>query len=228
MKRCPIALALCIVVVGCDRARLGGNPLSPTVDGNPSVGAFVLTGRIQDFDGNPLPGALVRLVTGKTPLDQSAQSDANGQYRFENVVGRVTVSVSKNDYGDASSFLWVTGDVTFNVTLQRLLQLVPGTMLQGTVHAPPCDPVGWDGQALCQTIYFTSPTTDLYELVLTWDGPNELDMLIDGGQYFTAARGGTEIRALVPGPAGVRREIRIHSYYAPQAFTLIAIPQPRP
>ena len=228
MKRCPIAFALCILVAGCDRASgSGGNPFSPAVGDNPPGGAFVLTGRIQDFDGTPISGALVRLVTGKTALDQSAQADTTGQYRFDNVVGRVTVSVSKNDYGEASTVVWVTADVTLNVSLQRLLQLVPGTMLQGTVHAPPCD-AAWDSQALCQRIHFTSPTADEYELVLTWDGPNELDMLIDGGQYFAAARDRTEIRALVAGAAGVRREIRIHSYYSPQAFTLTALAQPRP
>jgi hypothetical protein len=58
--------------------------------------------------------------------------------------------------------------------------------------------------------------------VLQWTGTSELDVLVDGNLYFGSTRGVGEVRATVPAVAGIPREIRIHSYYAPQDFQLTA------
>jgi hypothetical protein len=129
----------------------------------------------------------------------------------------IYLRVSKEGYFESSITRFVAGDQVVDMTLSALLVLVPGTNLRGTVRGDPCDPVGWDARALCQRIFFTVPRSGMLDLVLTWNGPSELDMLVDG-QYFDPPRVAGEIHARVPVAPGGRHEIRINSYYLPQAF----------
>lgn len=227
MKRSCIAIALFVVVTGCDRARSITAPITTSpVTQTPLSGFFTLSGRIEDTDGGGLSGARVQLTT--TSTIQTTLSGNGGEYRFDNVRGNVVLRVSRDGFIDASSAsLYIDKERTLNVALQQLLilapgtRLVPGTTLRGTVQAPPCDP-NWDAQAPCQRLSFIPPVTGVYELVLKWTGPSELDLLVDDrlGLYWSSPTG--PIRALVPGDAGVEREIRIQSYYSPQTFELTA------
>ena len=229
MKRC-VAIALVVVVAGCDRgSRSVTAPLMPVQQA--LTGFFTLSGRIEDTDGAGLGGARVQLTTDSTI--QTTMSGDGGEYRFDNVRGNAALRVSKDGFVDAVPFLYVAKDQSLNVALQRLVVLAPGTMLvpgttlRGTVKDPPCD-TNWDARAPCQRIVFVPPVTGVYELILKWTGPNELDLLVDArlSLYWSSATG--QIRALVPADAGVEREIRIQSYYGAQTFELTASLQSAP
>ncbi len=218
MKQSCIAIAFCALVAGCDgRGSITGPGGSDT---GMTVALFTLSGSIQDVDGAPIAGAFVRISTDAGL--RTTTSDASGQYRFDNVQGRVAVVVSKETYGDSAALLWVGRSETLNLTLARMVTLIPGVTFQGKVQSPPCDPQGWDATALCQQIFFTPPTSGDYELLLTWDGSVELDLLIDGKLLFQTTQDPKRIQANVPLAGGVRHEIRIHSYYSPQTFELTA------
>ena len=216
MKRC-IAIALVAVVAGCDNKVTG--PTSPAPSTPVPSGFFTLSGRIEDPEGGGLSDARVELATPDSI--QTMSSGAAGEYRFDNVRGNALLRASKDGFGTVAFSLYVAQDQFFNVPLQRLLTLVPGTAVRGTVKSPPCDP-NWDARAPCQRVSFIPPVTGVYELVLKWTGANELDLLVDESRslYWSSSAG--QIRALVPGEAGRPREIRIQSYYSPQEFELTA------
>ena len=226
MKRCYTVIAFCILVAGCDRGSrsITGPSPGPVPTDTPTV-SYTLTGRIQDELGEPVSGAAVLLVQGQNP-GRTTVSDELGQYRFDNLRGFVVVRAIKADYRDGVASGVMDADRTLMVTMTpyRRLQLTVGTTLHGTVQDPPCDPVRWDAIAPCQLIFFTPPATGVYELVLTWNGPHELDLLIDGSLslYFYQPGAPGKLRASLSAQAGVQREIRIHSYYGPQAFELTA------
>jgi hypothetical protein len=228
MKRGCIAIALFVVVTGCDAvtAPQQQQQQPPPPPPPPLSEFFTLSGRIEDVDGGGLSGARVQLTTPSTI--QTTLSGNGGEYRFDNVRGTVELRVSKDGFIDASTTTFsVDKERTLNITLQQLLilapgtRLIPGTTLRGTVQAPPCDR-NWDAGAYCQRLSFIPPVTGVYELVLNWKGPSELDLLVDQSfsLYWSSATG--PIRALVTGDAGVEREIRIQSYYSPQTFELTA------
>ena len=219
MKRSWMAIALFVVVTGCDRGtRSVTAPVMPPAPA-PLSGFFTLSGRIEDTEGGGLSGARVQLTTDSTI--QTTLSGDGGQYRFDNVRGNAALRVSKDGFIEAAPFVYVAKDQTLNVALQPRLTLVPGATVRGTVKSPPCDP-NWDNAAPCQRVSFIPPVTGDYELVLTWTGAIELDLLVDASMslYWSSTTG--QIRALVPGFAGTEREIRIQSYYGPQAFELTA------
>ena len=223
MKRCVIAIALCIVVSGCDHVRR--STFAPVSEGlNRPTEFFVLSGRIGDSDGAAVAGASVLLTTDRSV--QATTSGANGEYRFDNVRGHIGLLVSKEGFSDAAPFSYIDRDQTLNVQLLRLqgpLELVAGTPLRASVQSPPCDPIRWDSRALCERVFFTTPTSDPYEIVLIAGSGSALDMLIDNSLYYEGSR---ELHAPLPGgAAGQRWEIRIHAYYSPTPFTLMAIPQ---
>jgi|SoiMethySBSTD1v2_1073268.scaffolds.fasta_scaffold129904_2 carboxypeptidase family protein len=225
MKRSCMAIALFVVVAGCDTARsvTAPNPAVPTEP--PLSGFFTLSGLIEDAEHVRLSGARVSLTTQSSI--QTTVSSQSGEYRFDNVRGSVVLGVSKDGFGDEVLSLYIAQDSSQNVALQRPLTLVPGTTVRGTVKAPPCDP-SWDSRALCQSVSFIPPVTGDYELVLKWAGASELDLLVDQSLslYWSGTAG--EIRVIVPGDAGRPREIRIHSYYSPTPFELSASLKPVP
>lgn len=223
MTRCCIAIALLVVVVGCDSVTAPKPPAPPPP---PLSEFFTLSGRIEDIDGGGLSGARVQLTTDSTI--QTTLSGNGGEFRFDNVRGNAVLRVSKDGFIEAASAaLYVAKDQTLKFVLQQLLilaagtALVPGTPLRGTVQAPPCDP-NWDARAPCQQVSFIPPVTGDYELVLKWTGASELDLLVDQSMslYWSSTTG--EIRAIVPGVAGRPSEIRIQSYYSQQTFELTA------
>ena len=216
MKNC-IVIALVAVVAGCDNKVTGPTPPAPSTPA-PS-GFFTLSGRVEDSEGVGLSGARIELATPDSI--QTMSSGADGEYRFENVRRNTLLRVSKDGFDVVAISLYIVQDQSFNVSLPRLLTLVPGTPVRGTVKSPPCDP-NWDAQAPCQRVSFIPPVTGVYELVLKWTGSRELDLLVDmsNALYWSSTTG--EIRAVVPGDAGRVREIRIHSYYGPQEFELTA------
>ena len=218
MKQCSIAIAICMLVAGCERgSRSITGPSAPDI--GPPAAIYTLAGRIVGVDGNPLQNASVELISDTT---RTAVSDANGEYRFGNVGGRVTLRVFKDD-DVKSEIVWVDRDITLNVQLVGLLVLRPGVTVKGRVNGPPCDPERWDAQAPCQFVYFSPPATGLYELQLTWDGSQtELDMRIDRTLNFGVTNNPNQIRATITGTAGIQTEIQIHSYYTPQDFELTA------
>jgi hypothetical protein len=218
MKYGYALIVTCLVAPGCGDSRPASIIGPTTVAGTTApVGAYTLSGTIRDLDGVPLAG--VTLAIAQPNEGRSVVSDAAGRYSLHNVSGLIYLRVSKEGYFESSITRFVAGDQVADMTLSALLVLVPGTTLRGTVRGDPCDPVGWDARALCQRIFFTVPSSGMLDLVLTWDGPSELDMLVDG-QYFDPPRVPGEIHARVPVAPDGRHEIRINSYYVPQAFDL--------
>lgn len=215
--KCRIVAIFCILAAGCEgKPRSFAGP-DPGDDGTPAT--YTLTGAIRDSDGNSIAGAQLRLDSQAST--RTGTSDTNGAYRFDNVRGRTVLWVSKAEYENAASYLWVGRDETVDVVLDRMVVLA-GVTLRGTVKNPPCDPVGWDANALCQRVFWTPTVTGEYELVLTWDGTYELDLMLDGSLYWAVTDNPRQIRARIVAQAGVKREIRIHSYYGPQPFELSA------
>jgi len=222
MKRSCMAIALVVLVIGCDTARSVTAPntkSSATPPEIPLSGYFTLSGLVEDTEGVRLSGARVSLTTQSTL--QTTVSSESGEYRFDNVRGSVVLGVSKDGFGDEVLSLYIAQDRSQNVALQRSMTLVPGTTVRGIVTGFPCDP-NWDARAPCKQITFTPPVTGVYELVLTWTGATELDLLVDGSLslYWSSASG--QIRAIVPGDAGRPRDIRIQSYYSSTPFELTA------
>jgi hypothetical protein len=224
MKSHCIAIALVGLVAACDRGSHSiVGPSAPPLETTPS-GVYTLSGTVQESDGVAVSGAAVQLYGFSS--SQTTLSGEGGEYRFDNVRGNTNLRVSKEGYVETIAFVYVAKNETLNMSLSRPLTLVPGTTLRGVVKAPPCDPQRWDSTALCERIAFTPPVTGRYELVLTWTGPSELDLLIDEQGYWSSTTG--PIRALIEGVAGVARPMKIHSYYSPQSFELTATLQAAP
>jgi hypothetical protein len=218
MKYSYAPIAFCLAVAGCGDSRPTSIIGPTTITGTTApVGAYTLSGMIRDLDGLPLAGVTVAIA--RPSEDQSVVSDAQGRYSLHNVSGLIYLHASKDGYFESSITRFVAGDQVVDMTLSALLVLVPGMTLQGTVRGDPCDPVGWDARALCQRIFFTTPTSGMLDLVLTWNGASELDLLVDG-QYFDPPRTLGEIHAHVHVAPGDNHEIRINAYYSPQAFEL--------
>ena len=218
MKYGYALIVTCLVAPGCGDSRPASFIGPTTVTSTPApVGAYTLSGTIRDLDGVPLAG--VTLAIAQPNEGRSVVSDAQGRYSLHNVSGLIYLRVSKEGYFESSVTRFVAGDQVVDMTLSERLALVPGTILRGTVRGDPCDPVGWDARALCQRIIFTAPTSGMLDLVLTWNGSSELDILVDG-QYFDPPRVLGEIHAQARVASGRHYEIRINSYYSPQAFEL--------
>ena len=218
MKSGCALIVICFVAPGCGDSR-PASVIGPTTVNGPTapVGAYTLSGTIRDLDGEPLAG--VTLAITQSNQDRSVVSDAQGRYSLHSVNGLIYLRASKEGYLGSFVTRFVAVDQVVDIRLSTIVHLVPGTTLRGTVRGDPCDPVGWDARALCQTIFFTAPTSGMLDLVLTWTGPSELDLVFDG-QDFDPPRVLGEIHARVHVAPGSRHEIRINSYYSPQAFEL--------
>ena len=219
MKYGHTLIAICLVAAaGCGDSRPGSLIGPTTVTGTTAaVGAYTLSGTIRDLNGVPLAGVTVAIAQPRE--EQSVISDAEGRYSLHSVNGLIYLRASKEGYLESFVTRFVAVDQVVDIRLSTIVHLVPGTTLRGTVRGDPCDPVGWDARALCQTIFFTAPTSGMLDLVLTWTGPSELDLVFDG-QDFDPPRVLGEIHARVHVAPGSRHEIRINSYYSPQAFEL--------
>jgi hypothetical protein len=225
MKPVCTAIAFCVLAAGCNPQGI----VDPRPPDSPGPGPFSLTGHIQTVDGIDVSGALVQLQ--REGSSRTTSSDALGAYRFDDVsTGLVVISVSKDGYVATTAREYIAANREVNFWLvngiagpRPDLQLVVGTPLRAIVQSPPCDPGGWDERALCERVAFTPPATGTYELVLTWNGTNELDLLFDDNfsTYFSMTSPGL-LRATIAASAGVQRTLRIHSYYGPQTFELTA------
>jgi hypothetical protein len=163
----------------------------------------------------------VPVVLDRQGQSRTTVSGPNGGYRFDDVSGFFSLRVARDGYFVASRNVLVAADLTMDFVLERIVVLTAGTTLKGTVRGQPCDPAGWDARALCQRVFFTPPTSGTLDLVLSWTGLNELDLLVDR-LYATTPPGGHEIRASIDLVGSGQREIRINSYYQPQEFELSA------
>lgn len=225
MKQCRTIVALCVLVAGCDAA--SRSVVGPQAPGPADATIFTLTGRVQDANGSPVSGAAIGL-TGQAGVGRTT-SDERGEYRFSVLRGPAVLTITKEDYFDYATSIFVAADQTVTVTLRHrgeVLTLTTGVTLRGTIQGPPCDP-NWDAEAPCVVVHFTPPETGFYDLVLTWKGPSAVDMLVDSSFYGESYTG--EIRTLLSGQAGVRREIHLHAYhrpYLPEAFELSASLRP--
>lgn len=228
MKQCSTIIACCVLLAGCEAAsRSVAGPQAPAPA---DTTTYALTGRILDADGAPVPGAAVAL-SGQAGSGRST-ADERGEYRLTVRRGLAVLTITKEDFVDYTTSLFVAADQTLTITLHHrgaALTLTAGATLRGTIQGPPCDPA-WDATAPCVAVHFTPPETGLYDLVLTWKGPSAVDMLVDGdfALYWESYTG--EIRATVAGRAGVRREIRIHAYHlpvVPEPFELSASLRPQ-
>jgi hypothetical protein len=222
MNQCSTIIALCMLVAGCDGAsRSVVGPLD-----QPAAATYTLAGRIQDVSGAPISGAAVT-VTGQAGSGRTT-SDERGEYRFSLARGIAVVTVTKEDYVDYTTTIFVAANQTMPIRLQHrsvVLTLTAGATLRGTIEGPPCDP-NWDATAPCVIVDFTPLETGIYDLVLTWKGPSEVDMLVDNNSSFYWESHTGEIRAPLAAQAGIRRQIRIHAYYAAEPFELDASLRP--
>ena len=222
MKLGYLLIVSWVVAAGCGDSSSGFRSLTAPTSGGASgpvggyTGGYTLTGTIQDSDGRPLSDVTLVL---KGPDDvKSVVSDAAGRYSISNVGGAVELRISMTGYSEWSMPRYIAADQVLNITLSPTIELTPGVAFGGTVHGAPCDPVGWDARAPCQRLFFTAPSAGTLDLVLTWTGASDLDMLA-GGYYFTPTIP-HQIHARVAVIAGVRTEIRINAYYAQEAFDL--------
>lgn len=213
MTQCSTIIALCVLLAGCDAA--SRSVVGPQAQGSGNATTYTLTGRIQDANGTPVSGAAVA-VSGQAGSGRTT-SDERGEYRFSLLRGLALLTVTKEDYVDYTTTIFVAANQTLPITLHHpgtVLTLTAGATLRGTIEGPPCDP-NWEENAPCVTVHFTPPETGVYELVLTWKGPSAVDMLVDRNLtlYWESYTG--EIRVLLAGQAGVRREIHLHAYHRP-------------
>jgi hypothetical protein len=210
-------MLICLVAAGCgDSPRSISSPASPTPIALPvPAGGYTLTGTIRDPDGRPLPDIT---VVFKGSGEGQSVSDAAGRYSITNVSGSIDLRVSMHGYADWSAVRYVAANQVVDITLSPIVELVPGSTFHGTVNGSPCDPIAWDARAPCRQLFFTAPASGTLDLVLTWSGQSDLDMLA-GGQYFTSITA-RQIHATVPVGAGVRTEIRINAYYRQEPFEL--------
>ncbi|MGH9239985.1 MAG: carboxypeptidase-like regulatory domain-containing protein [Vicinamibacterales bacterium] len=228
MKQCCTIIAFCMLLAGCDAA--SRSVVGPEAQAPADATMYTLTGRIQDANGAPVSGAAVGL-TGQAGSGRTT-SDERGEYRFTVLRGLAVLTITKEDFVDYTTSLFMTADQTLTITLHHrgaALTLTAGATLHGTIQGPPCDPA-WDATAPCVAVHFIPPETGLYDLVLTWKGPSAVDMLVDGdfALYWESYTG--EIRATVAGQAGIRCEIRIHAYHlpvVPEPFELSAWLRPQ-
>jgi hypothetical protein len=196
------------------------------VNGQPApAGTHTLSGTIRDADGLPLAG--VTLVILAPTNGGSVVSDAAGRYSLLNLNGLINLRASKDGYFPWYQARFIAADQVLDISLSPMVELVPGTTLRGVVGGAPCDPIGWDARAPCRQIFFTPPTSGTLDLVLTWSGPSDLDLLV-AGQYFDPPPKRGEIRAKVQLAGGLRHEIRINAYYSQEDFELRAEFQPTP
>ncbi len=218
MKLAYLLIVSCVFAAGCGDSSSGYRSLTGPTSGGPSVpvGGYTLTGTIQDSEGRPMPDVTLVL---KGPDDvKSVVSDAGGRYSISNVGGALELRISMTGYFEWSTPRYIAADQALNITLWPMVELTPGTVFRGTVRGAPCDPIGWDANAPCQRLFFTAPSAGTLDLVLTWTGASELDMLA-AGHYFTPTMP-HQIHARVSVIAGVRTEIQINAYYAQEAFDL--------
>jgi len=223
MQSCRTTIALCLLVAACDVTPR--SPIAPDPPDTTVAASYVVRGRVFDLRGAPQSGATVLLENDNRV--QTTVTDANGDYRFDGVRGRILVIASKEDSTDAREVLWVSADQTVDLTLRSVLVLTVGTPLRAATLSP-CDP-NWDARAPCASVYFTPPASGRYEFVLTFDGRmSELDLLIDQSNdlYWVVTSDPNRIRGTFAGTAGIRREIHVHSYYGPAAFALTVQPVP--
>ena len=225
MKASYVLIVTCVLVAACGDSP--GLPTGPTaMNGQPApAGSHTLSGTIRDADGLPLAG--VTLVVMVPTDGGSVVSDAAGRYSLGNLNGMITLRASKEGYFDSYQQRFIAADQVLNISLPPRVELVPGTTLRGVVGGEPCDPIGWDARARCRQIFFTPPTSGTLDLVLTWSGPSDLDLLV-AGQYFDPPTKRGEIRAKVKVAGGLRHEIRINAYYSAEEFELRAEFQPTP
>ena len=108
-----------------------------------------------------------------------------------------------------------------------IIPLMLGTTFHGTIRYPedrPCDPAHWDGRAPCLRFLVTAPAEGTLEAVLTWTGDDrQLDILALGltrGTSVFYGSGESPTRLEVPVQRDAEYEIRIHSYYSTQDFSL--------
>ena len=223
MKRCCATIALCLLVTACDVKHR--SPVAPDPPDTTVPVSYVVSGRVFDLLGAPQSGATVLLENNNHV--RTTVTDVHGDYRFDDVRGRVLVIASKEDSTDAREVLSVDADQIVNLTLRSVLVLTVGTPLRAATLSP-CDP-NWDARAPCASVYFTPPATGRYECVLTFDGSlSELDLLIDQSNdlYWVVTSDPNRIRGTFAGTAGIRREIHVHSYYNPAPFELTIQPVP--
>src|SRR5688572_11948574 len=140
MKQCYTIITCCVLLAGCDKAsRSVVGPETP-----PAATTYTLNGRIQDVSGAPISGAAVA-VTGQAGSDR-ATSDERGEYRFSLVRGIAVLTVTKEDYVDYTTTIFVAANQTLPITLRhhsKVLTLTAGATLRGTIEGAPCDP-NWD------------------------------------------------------------------------------------
>ena len=209
MKGYRTVIAICLVAASCGEPATGPTP----------AGSYTLSGRIRDLDGMML--AAVPVVLAGQGLNRTTVTGADGRYLFDNVSGFVNLRISTDDYLAASRNVMVAADQVVDFVLERIVVLTAGTTLRGTVRGQPCDPITWDARAPCQRVFFTPPTIGTLDLVLSWSGADELDLLV--GRFYRSARAGEhEISASFFIETVEQREIRINSYYQPQEFELRA------
>ena len=218
MKPYGLVIILAALVAACQaRSPFAPNPVPP----GPELPAefFTLSGHISSTEGGPVSGARLALLAEGS--SRTAVADNNGEYRFDNVRGRVELIVGLEGYNNTMAVLWVAKNETVNLLLSRPLHLVPGVTLRGMIQGPP--DTQFDAQAPSEVITFIPPITADYDLVLTVTGGFEFDLQVDGDRnlYWTSD-GVAPILARVSGFAGVRRYIRIHTYYGTQPFEMTA------
>ncbi|MGH7471149.1 MAG: carboxypeptidase-like regulatory domain-containing protein [Longimicrobiales bacterium] len=210
------ALTLVVVSVflpGCDEAIQ-----DPYVSPPPPPTAYVVFGTVRDQAGSPLALARADIVEG-TYAGVTAETNAQGHFRFIGVSGRMRIVAWKEGYDFHQQVVDVIGDQPIEFQLSRFESegLIFGRTIRAFVRAgsTPCDPQRWDARAPCRPFRFTPPYSGLLSIRIDWLGQPQLDATLIGpsGVYVaTSADAGSEavtLDAFVE--VGVTYELRVNS-----------------
>jgi len=163
-------------------------PASPQPSADPANQTPALRGKILDSQGNPAPGANVRLITPAAPYRvlHDTTSDREGSFAFELVAGRVRVVADRDPAGFVTSaVLETTGGASKDITL--VLSATSG--IRGTVADAHARPIG-GARITVEGMPWTVPiaTSDnagaFHQIVV----PNEATAVVVQAQGYETAR----------------------------------------
>jgi hypothetical protein len=183
-------------------------------------------------DGGPFAGAKVALLKFKeSELNAFVLTDASGSYSFSAVqhvsFSGALVSVSKPDYFTETRYIFMAGDQTFDVDLERAVHISLGRAVRTPVGAARCASLGYGGGvgALCRRFAVTASASGTLEAAISSAPSAEFDITVmnpDGtiGVYGSSS---SPMRVTLGVTAGATYQIDVvHIWPHTREFELLA------